>query len=242
MNNKKIIIGICDDEEYFVNQVRLYCENYLENRYNNYQIVAMHSGEEILQYQGEQIAILFLDIELKGMDGISVMRELVYKDYIWRIVFISTHEELVWDTFSVKTLGFERKPLQEERIGKYIQTALNELKRDTIIQFKKNDEDAYVRLSELYYIEGNANYIEVHTKTKNQLIAGTIGEWEAKLKGTSVIRIHKSYLVNLEYVQIMGQGVQIQEKAVKLPIGRKFKNLVREQYDKYIMERMRDRT
>lgn len=241
MNKEKIIIGICDDEDYFRHQVKMYCESYLDSRYENYEIVIMHSGEEVLQYQGEQIAILFLDIELKGMDGISVMQELLNKNYIWRIVFISTHEELVWDTFSIKTLGFERKPLQEERIGKYIQTALNELQKDVVIRFKKNDEDAYVKLSELYYVEGNANYIEVHTKSKKHLIAGTIGEWEEKLQGTSVVRIHKSYLVNLEYAQIKGQKAQIDEVAVELPIGRKFKNLVREKYDNYIMERMRER-
>lgn len=219
----------------------MYCENYLEGRYESYQILIMHSGEEVLQYQGEKIAILFLDIELKGMDGISVMQELLPKDCIWRIVFISTHEELVWDTFSIKTLGFERKPLQEERIVKYVQIALDELQKDMVIRFKKNDEDAYVKLSELYYVEGNANYIEVHAKSKKHLITGTIGEWEKKLEGTSVVRIHKSYLVNLEYVQIKGQKAQMDEVAVELPIGTKFKNLVMEQYNNYIIERMRER-
>ena len=58
-----------------------------------------------------------MDIELGGMKGIEMLSHLEEDDNVWRVVFISSHEEMVFDTFGVKTLGFERKPAQYERIA-----------------------------------------------------------------------------------------------------------------------------
>lgn len=242
MENRKITIGICDDEDFFISQIKFCCESYLENICDTYQFIIMHSGQEVLQYQGDKMDLLFLDIELDGVDGISVMQKILYRNNVWRIVFVSSHEELVWDTFSVKTLGFERKPVKEEKIGKYIQCALSELKKDIVIPFKKSDEDTYIKLSEIYYIEGRASYIEVFGKDRNIFVTGKIGDWEEKLKDTTIIRIHKSYLVNLQYARYEGQRIKVSEAEIEIPVGRKYKNMVQEQYTQYAMESMRERT
>ena len=85
MSKKKVTIGICDDESYFVEQIKFYCENYLEEISDDYEFVIMQSGEEVMDYQGEVLDLLFLDIELGGIDGIDVMKNIMYK-YVRRKV------------------------------------------------------------------------------------------------------------------------------------------------------------
>lgn len=241
MNKRKITIGICDDEDFFIEQVKFSCESYLEDICDNYEFVIMHSGEEVLEYRGDTFDLLFLDIELGGIDGVTVMQNILHSDYVWRIVFVSTHEEMVWNTFSIKTLGFARKPIDENEIGRYVRCALSELKKDVMIPFKKNDEDTYIKLSDLYYIEGRASYIEVYSKNKNFIATGKIGDWEEKLCDMPIIRVHKSFMVNLEYIQLDRGNVILTESDMEIPIGRKYKSYVQEKYAQFVLESMRER-
>lgn len=237
---QKMNIAICDDEDYFVKQIQFACESVLEVMCDEFEIFIFHSGEELIGFSDEEIDLLFLDIELGGIDGISVLKEIIHKEDIRKVVFVSTHEEMVWDTFSTKTLGFARKPVSEEEIGKYIQWTLKELQKDITLIFKKNDEDSYIKLSELFYIEGLASYVEVHSQQKNFVVTGKLGYWEEKLQDMHIIRIHKSYLVNLQNAQIEGNEMIIDSTKERLPIGRKYKKIVQEDYSRYVMEHMRE--
>lgn len=242
MKQGKVTIGICDDEKFFVNQIQFACEDYLEEVCNEIEFVKFRSGEELIAYQGDMLDLLFLDIELGGMNGIEVMNQIVHSPYVWRIVFVSTHDELVWDTFGIKTLGFCRKPVDSLEISKYLKCALFELNKDVVISFKKYDEDTCVRLSDILYIEGRASYIEVYTKEKSFIVTGKIGEWEKKLVDTTMIRIHKSILVNMQYMTLEGMRVILSESGEEFVVGRTYKNKVEEKYTQFIMERMRKRT
>lgn len=241
MNQDKITIGICDDETFFIEQIKFACEDYLEDICKEIEFVFFKSGEEVIAYQGEKLDLLFLDIELGGVDGIEVMNQINHSPYVWRIVFVSTHNEMVWDTFGIKTLGFCRKPVKDTEIAKYLKCALSELDKDIVISFKKYDEDTFVKLSEILYIEGRASYIEVYTKDKSIVVSGKIGDWEKKLSDSTMIRIHKSILVNMQHITIEGSKVIIEECGEEFLMGRTFKAKVKERYLQYVMERMRKR-
>lgn len=241
MGTDEVVIGICDDECYFIDQIKFACETYLEIISDCYHFVEFSSGEEVANYRGETIDLLFLDIELNGMDGIAVMQTILHHEDIGRIVFVSSHEERVWDTFSPKTIGFMRKPVDEKQVKKYIKFALNEQHKDVIIPFKKNDEDSYVRLKDLYYIEGCASYIKVFSKMKNFIVTGKLGEWEKKMRDVPMARVHKSFMVNLTCAQIKGMTIYLEDPGIEIPIGRKYKKQVQEEYNDYIINTMRDK-
>lgn len=240
--DNKIVIGICDDEEFFVEQIRRCCKDYLEEISDNYEIKVMHSGEEVLAYNGDTIELLFLDIELGGIDGIGVMNEILRSPHVWRIVFVSSHEELVWDTFSIKTMGFCRKPVQEKDIRKYINCALSDLKEDAVIRFNKYDVDTYVMLSDLYYIEGRESYVEVYAKDRCFIVTGKIGDWEKKLNDMPFIRVHKSFMVNMQHIRMESAVIQIPDLDREIPVGRTYKSKVQEKYTQFVWERMRNRS
>lgn len=239
MSRKGIYIGICDDEDYFIQQIKFAIDSYLEEKYDNYEYVVMHSGEELLEYRGETIDLLFLDIQLSGMNGIEIMNKVLHSNKVWRIVFVSSHEEEVWNSFSMKTLGFCRKPIVEVEIAKYIKTALLELRKDCLIKFKENDESTYIKCSELYYIEAEGSYIKLFTAKGSFIISGKIGDWEKKLIDYHICRMHKSYMVNLLYAKVEGNIVIVNPIKEKLTIGRLYKKKFKESYENFILESMR---
>ena len=108
-----IIIGICDDEEQYRAQIKLLCSAFFDTQKQEFGFVEFTSGEEVLAYQGDRIHLLFLDIEMPGMGGLEVLSRVRRNERIWRIVFVTSHKELKWETIDLKTLAFLEKPLEK---------------------------------------------------------------------------------------------------------------------------------
>ena len=236
-----IRIGICDDIEKEVNYIKGLCDKYFEDNSIMYEYIIFSSGEEVLSYKGKMIDLLFLDIEMGDVDGINVMKQLEERDDVWRIVFVTSHEEAVFGTFGIKTLGFERKPAIYNNITRYIDIARKECNENLMIAFNKNDASSYVKLDSLLYIEGEANYVRVYTKENNFIASGNLKKWENELSNTSMLRVHKSYLVNMYNISRIEQIISFKNSNFKVPIGRKYKEVVCESYNKYLMTRIRGR-
>lgn len=104
-----ITIGICDDEPYWREMLIKSCCVFLNDCGQKYEIVEFSSGEDVLTYDGHEILLLFLDIEMAGISGIDVMDKIRDNSLFWRIVFVSSHDELRWDTLDIKTLTYISK-------------------------------------------------------------------------------------------------------------------------------------
>lgn len=237
-----IRIGICDDEAFQVQAIKLACEEFFKSTALIYEYKIFSSGEELLSYDGEEIHLLFLDIELGGLDGITVMKKVESYNNIWRIVFISSHEEAVWDSFGIKTLGFERKPITAKGVSKYINIVLKEYENNQIIIFDKLDATTYVKAAALLYLEAEGNYVRVHTNSNSFLVSGNLKKWENELKDTNLIRIHKSFLVNLENVKKVDKEVVLYGCNFMIPIGRKYKKNIIDMYNSFLIKKLKART
>ena len=110
-------IGICDDEIKCAEETRECCEKVRKELNQKFEYQMFRSGEELLIYE-KDIDILFLDIEMQGMNGIDTMKLLESRDNIKNILFVSSHPDYVFDTFGVKTRGFICKPLEYNRFAR----------------------------------------------------------------------------------------------------------------------------
>lgn len=117
---RKFNIGICDDMKEEAENIKNLCEEFFMKSEWNSSFILFSDGEEVLNYDGERIDLLFLDIEMKEKDGIEVLRELEHSKIVWKVVFVSRHQESVFDAFGIKTLGFEKKPVKYEKIEKWL--------------------------------------------------------------------------------------------------------------------------
>ncbi len=227
-----IYIGICDDIAEHRELIKVICDQYFIDRKMKYKPIMFQSGEDVLAYEADCLMLLFLDIVLDGINGIDVMHRLIHSERIWRILFVSCHDEFMIETFGPKTLGYCAKPVQYKVVCKWLDIALEEYDCNKVIWFNKTDA---VAVDDIIYIQADSHYIHVITVGGTKVFVMDIRESERLLKDTTVIRIHKSYMANMVYISTLtAKFVKLHESGIKLPVGRSYTGAVREKYKAYI--------
>lgn len=234
-------IGICDDEKVYREQLKNLCDTYFEECSLPYECIEFSSGEELLEYREHQLLLLFLDIEMGGMSGVEMLTRLIEADMVWRVVFVTSHDEMALEAFSLKTLGFVRKPAEYERIEKWLTIAVKENEKNMTYEYSENGKSFHFKLEELYYLEGAGSYTYLYLETGRALVSERLKCWEEKLKTAPLVRIHKSYLVNMLQVKSWEQDKMVLENGVELPVGRQYRKQVKEAYKKFLFNMMRER-
>jgi len=234
-------IGICDDEEVHREHIKELCCKYFEGQGAEYECIAFTSGEELLQYKEHKLHLLFLDIELGDMSGVEMLSRLEEEDTVWRVVFVSSHDEMVFETFGIKTLGFERKPAQYEKIAKWLSIAIKENSKNTVYEYYMNGETFYFKLEELFYMEGEGSYTYLNFKKERHLVSGRLKCWEDKMEAAPMVRIHKSYLVNMLHVKKWEGDKVLLINGVELTQGRQYRKTAKESYLRFIRDMARGR-
>jgi len=240
-----IHIGICDDNEKDRISLHDLCKQHFAVNQMEYTITFFGSGEEVLEYckfaENKRIDLLFLDIEMSGIDGIEVKNRILKQDQVWRIVFVSGYKEKVFDSFGLKTLGFVIKPADSEEIGKWIQIVHTELEEEIFVELKdsQNISGKFVRLEDIEYAKADGNYTDVYLhpaygdEEKHILLLMKLGDLEKKLSDYPVLRVHKSYLINLMNVTAVDKTIKMRDLEREIPIGRVYRDIVRREYVEY---------
>ncbi len=227
-------IGICDDDAYWRKKIRVCCNHYMEMSGQIYSFVEFSSGEEVLAYEGERIHILFLDIEMTGISGLEVMEKCRNNPLVWRIVFVSSHEEFRWDTLDLKTLSFLEKPVGEKLIEKCLKAVLREHKENVNIPVRTIDGECRFKVEDILYIHAQKNYVNLHMRGIDFVGYDSLKKLEEQLQGTTMHRIHRSYLVNLQYLTSLNWVEVNLTDGTVIPVGRMYYQSIKEAHFAYL--------
>lgn len=247
-----IYIGICDDVHEEGKMTLNSCEKYFEKDNIDHIYETFDSGEDVLLYceknESHDIDILFLDVEMSGINGINLKDILINESKIRHIVFVTNHDESVYEAFSKKTIGFIQKPVKQEYINKMFDLILDEMMKKIVIIV--NDVNGYTReigCDDIIYIKALGSYTQIVidniTENSNNILSTKkLGSWEKLLKSSSIIRVHKSYMVNISKISKMsGNEVSLNGMIEKIPLGRKYKSDVKKKYMDYIERKVLER-
>ena len=236
-----ITIGICDDEAAYRDHIKTICSDYLTRQEQEFQFIEFSSGEEVLAYQGDRMLLLFLDIEMPGIDGLEVMEKLRGNDLIWRIVFVTSHKELQWDTVDLKTLAFLEKPIVVAGVQSCLRTAIRENMENIDVIYKTADGSSCIKLDQIIFIQAKGNYVVICSKEKEITGYDSIKDLEKQITGTTMMRTHKSYLANLQHIRKLLWDEMQMTNGVVLPLGRKYIPSVKDAYNDFIKKVTIDR-
>ncbi len=234
-------IGICDNEMQYITKIKNVCDDYARENKSIFQYEFFYSGEQVLDYK-EDIVILFLDIQMDGMDGIQAMHALLQRKNVWKIVFVTNYDGRMLETFSLKTLGFVKKTPEKLDIKKWLSIAMGEIKRTKSIEVISTDKKILIRTEDIYYIQSDVNNIKLYSKDEIYYALGNIKHWEKQLKEYDFVRVHKSFIVNMEYIDVIDTDLYLRDIHKALPIGRTYKKELKEKTKQYILEKVRNRT
>jgi DNA-binding LytR/AlgR family response regulator len=208
-----INVGICDDEEIIRKETIRICLEYGKQNQLTMSFIEFSSGEELVTYNSN-IDILFLDVELKGMSGIEVLKSIENCEKIGFVVFMTGYNKYVWDSFSRKTLGYLIKPVKYSKFTQCLNKVLNEMALSLSIDITYENTTIPIKSRYLQYIEAKGSYSLLVTNEKSYLVRSTLKEWDDMLIAYDFIRIHKSYIVNLIYIKEINKEVILDSGAV----------------------------
>lgn len=155
--------------------------------------------------------LLFLDIQMPKLDGFEVLELLDRKPYV---VFVTAYDEYALRAFQVHAIDYLLKPFTPVRFAEVAAHAEEMVRRGAPsnaavaassarkplqrIAFKDGATIDVVPVQRIDYIEAQDDYVHVHARGQKHVKQQTLGELEALLDATRFIRVHRSYIVNVE--------------------------------------------
>ena len=236
--NSTIKIAICDDEATDRENIERMCRTYFEDREVSAEMPDIHvfsSGKEITALE-EEYDILFLDIEMPEQDGISIKEYFESKQKQTRIVFTTSHQERVLEAFGRNVVSFLPKPLCGKKFQNVMEKTLTDICGPSL-EIEDGGVTLVIPVRQIRYIEAQDKYTLAVTETGEHLMRRTMKFWENSLLSQDFVRIHKSYLVNLEYFEKKGDEVLL-DKGKTVKISRLRKNGVIEKYKDFLRRKV----
>ena len=192
------------------------------------------SAEDALSIiKKEKIDILFLDIDMPGLNGIEFRKNALE---IPVCVFITAHPEHAVESFQIETLDFIVKPLKLDRftqtmsrIEEFMEIKLKaslfeaSIGGDTIY-IKEGHEQTKVKLHEILYLEALKDYTLVITDKKRHCVLSSIGNLLKEDHFQSFIRIHRSFAVQKQFIQKINSTEILLNNNISIPVGRSYKD------------------
>lgn len=201
-------IAIVDDEKEARARLRE-CISYLETKVDErFRADEFESAAHFFMHFDNQYNIVFLDIEMPEMDGMTAARRLRELDKTVTIIFVV-------------------KPIDKYAFVLKMQRALARVARrkDANIILKTNDGMQCLQVSHIKYLEVEGHYVIYHTYYGDYSVYSTLSAEEKRLPATQFVKCSRNYLVNLRYVEFVREGVCVlagEELIISRPQKKKF--------------------
>lgn len=217
-----IQVVCCDDEKEMRKALIKIIEPELQLQGINYQLSEFASGEELLSSNRlEAVDLLFLDIEMKALDGIETAKQLRKVNQRAVIVFITAFADFVFQGYEVKALNYLLKPYGEKKIVEVLRKALDELEmvQPQYFVIEQKSGITKIPLKDICYFSSDRRLLTVVTTKESSSFYGKLNDLELP---DSFLRIHNRYVVNLNYVEQVESAVLYCNQE-QLPISRKYR-------------------
>lgn len=231
-----IHIAICDDEKRVLDEIGNKVSGAFAGINCMVDITKFSNPFELMEHiRVNSVDVLFLDIDMPSLSGMDVAQVLMDNEIKTLLVFVTSHDALVYQSFKYHPFGFIRKSYFDEEISSVVQSAVTELnKRNECFAFKTSDGIFKVLFSDILYFESESNYVILFCREKQYRFRSTISSVEKELASKGFIRIHKGFLVNQQHIfAIKGDEIELSNKKL-LPIGRTNRDIVKKTILRYI--------
>ncbi len=231
-------IAVCDDEVMECSRTATRIRGILDEMRVPCTIRQFYSGRELLQ-SSESFDIIFLDIIMDGLDGLRTAQRVRERAYDKLLVFISASRDYVFDAYDVEAFQYLLKPVEDKKLKRVLLKAVRKTKErsQAFIIVSRDRQRKKLFLDDIYYFEIRGRMIDAHGTGGVFSYYGQIGLLERELQGKGFVRCHKSYLVNLKYVDVYNRQELVLDNGERIAIAKR-------RYEAFcveILKYMRDR-
>ena len=186
-------------------------------------IAECKNGQEALKgIQNYQPDLVFLDIQMPDFNGFDVLNKLEGHPIPF-IIFVTAFDQYALQAFDVHAVDYLLKPYDNERFAHAVKHAKEyiRLKQESVLhhkvmrlidahrhtgdtlqvlEIKDKGSTQHINVYDVYYLESHGNYVKIHTEKRSHLLRHTLQQMEEKLDADLFLRIHRSLLLNTNYI------------------------------------------
>jgi len=182
--------------------------------------------------QKEKIDLILLDIEMKGMSGIELTQKL--KDRSTLIIFTTAKTEYAVEAFELNVIDYLVKPVSPARFLQSIVRAKDAVESNKQVLNIEGKEFVFVRdngvlkkisIEDILFLEAMGDYVKIHTAQKFHIVHTTLKLVEGKLPAGKFLRVHRSYIVAINKIDFVEEGV-INIGKIAVPVADAYRSLL----------------
>ncbi len=242
-------IAIFDDDSEKLLSHKKTINNLFEQYTSDFETICFCSGNELLdEHRKSEFDVVFLEINMPQKTAFEVAKEIRSNSLKCCIVFVSSHSQLVYDCFEFMPFDFIRKDADEsltERLACTVNRLMLNFKQKKTLELIGDDlRKVSVPISKIVYLSSDGHYVDYYVagKAVPYRMRRTIKDCESELAPFDFLRIHKSYIVNLRYME----GVDFRDNEIlingipkikRLPISRTLKREADNRFRAYLNNR-----
>ncbi len=223
-----IKIAFCDDDMEVLHQINELLDRYRVDRNEDITYAAYQSPFELLTEieKGIRPDILFLDVVMPGQNGMDVAKEIRQYDTNMKIIFLTSSPEFAVESYTVGAYFYQLKPIWEESFFRLMDSVLAECekKKKNSLILRSKDGITRIDLRQLEYCEVLGRKLLFHLENGAVLeSAGSLDDLAGQLmQYSNFFRPHRSFLVNMEYIQnISSRSIKmVNDAEIPIPHGK----------------------
>ena len=212
-------ILICDDEQQYVDELKIHIENFMQSRVADFTIDTANNPQAVAD-SNEIYQLAFLDIQMNELNGISLAKNLKERNNKIVIFFVTSYNDYQDEAMDLRAFRFFEKPLNADRLYSGLEKAMEYIDESYVDFYVWTDnEHKQILVDDVIYVERGNRQVTLVTTQGNFTTRESFDEWCAILKNSFFYRVHKSFIVNLHYVTGYKYSELFVQNNVRIPIA-----------------------
>ena len=212
-------ILICDDEQQYVDELKIHIENFMQSRVADFTIDTANNPQAVAD-SNEMYQLAFLDIQMDELNGISLAKNLKERNNKIVIFFVTSHNDYQDEAMDLRAFRFFEKPLNADRLYSGLEKAMEYIDESYVDFYVWTDnEHKQILVDDVIYVERGNRQVTLVTTQGNFTTRESFDEWCAILQNSFFYRVHKSFIVNLHYVTGYKYSELFVQNNVRIPIA-----------------------
>ena len=205
-----------------------------------YEIRSFSSGNEFLLASRTDWDIIFLDIFMNEIDGMTVARTLRGNNVSSLIVFTTSSRDYAIESYDVRAFHYLVKPIEQDKLDEVLRLSEKSIRsRNHYIEVKEGRIMSRILIRDIMYTDYYNHYIQIHTPGRMIKTYMSFAEFSPLLlKYKQFLSPYRNCMINMDYVQQMDDHDFLMKDQVQIPINRARKSEIRQAYADYSFKRL----
>lgn len=212
-------ILLCDDEQPFLDALRTLIEDYMQQRGIPCELTAVTDPRAVME-SGQRFDLAFLDIQMEGLDGIALAKELRQRNEKLALFFVTNFEDYQDEAMDLQAFRYFTKPIQPERLYSGLNKAMEYIDGAYVdVHLPEGGTTQRVLVDDILYLTRENRRVKLVTVAETFTLREPFDLWCEKLPSLFFYPVHKSFYVNLHYIQKYAYSEIYLTNGTRIPVA-----------------------